>query len=395
MRLISLRNRRNCLYPFMLDSLLSLPLEQQVGQFFYIGLPGTELDAETRALVEHVQPGGVIIFGRNVASPEQLRKLLDDIRSLLPVEPLCGIDQEGGLVDRLRRIFTPMPSARTIRQHGDLAGARALGRITAETLRRLGFNMNFAPVMSIMTDERDLLSNGLYSRSFGRSPGEVLGYTMVYLRALQGMGCMGCLKHFPGIGAGEVDSHEEMPLVHLSHDDLMAQDLAPYIELFQREDDRVRAVMVSHGGFPNIDIRQGLAGGRVEPASLNHSIVTTLLREELGYSHLVVTDDLEMGAIAKHAPIDRAVRRAFEAGQDMLLICSRPELIRKGYDVLLKAAREGEISPERMRASLKNIAEFKALVQQPLPFDTARLGELAEEVTVLNSKLNYTYGGAI
>jgi beta-N-acetylhexosaminidase len=379
----------------MLDSLLSLPLEQQIGQFFYIGLPGTQLDEETRALVEHVRPGGIIIFGRNVASPAQLRKLLDDIRSLLPVEPLCGIDQEGGLVDRLRRIFTPMPSARTIRQHGDLAGARALGRITAETLRMLGFNMNFAPVMSIMTDERDLLSNGLYSRSFGRSPGEVLGYTMVYLRALQGMGCMGCLKHFPGIGAGEVDSHEEMPLVHLSHDDLMAQDLAPYIELFQREDDRVRAVMVSHGGFPNIDIRQGVAGGRVEPASLNHSIVTTLLREELGYSHLVVTDDLEMGAIAKHAPIEISVRRAFEAGQDMLLICSRPELIRKGYDVLLKAAREGEISQERIRASLKNIADFKAVVQQPLPFDTKRLHELSEEVTVLNNKLNYTYGGAI
>ncbi|HEY0323685.1 MAG TPA: glycoside hydrolase family 3 N-terminal domain-containing protein [Pyrinomonadaceae bacterium] len=379
----------------MLDSLLSLPLEQQVGQFFYIGLPGTELDEDTRALVEHVKPGGVIIFGRNVASSEKLRNLLDGIRSMLAVEPLCGIDQEGGLVDRLRRILTPMPSARTIRQHGDLAGARALGRITAETLRMLGFNMNFAPVMSIMTDERDLLSNGLYSRSFGRSPGEVLGYTMVYLRALQGMGCMGCLKHFPGIGAGEVDSHEEMPLVHLSHDDLMAQDLAPYIELFQREDDRVRAVMVSHGGFPNIDIRQGVAGGRVEPASLNHSIVTRLLREELGYGHLVVTDDLEMGAIAKHAPIERAVRRAFEAGQDMLLICSRPALIKKGYDELLQAAREGEISPERIKASLKNIAEFKALVQQPLPFDKERLRALSDEVAALNNKLNYTYGGAI
>jgi beta-N-acetylhexosaminidase len=379
----------------MLDSLLSLPLEQQVGQFFYIGLPGAELDQETRALVEYVQPGGIIIFGRNVASPRGLRNLLDGIRSMLPVEPLCGIDQEGGLVDRLRRILTPMPSARTIRQHGDLAGARALGRLTAETLRILGFNMNFAPVMSIMTDERDLLSNGLYSRSFGRSPGEVLGYTMVYLRGLQGMGCMGCLKHFPGIGAGEVDSHEEMPLVHLSHDDLLAQDLAPYIELFQREDDRVRAVMVSHGGFPNIDIRQGLAGGRVEPASLNHNIVTRLLREELGYSHLVVTDDLEMGAIAKHAPIERAVRRAFEAGQDMLLICSRPELIKKGYDSLLQAAREGEISPERIRASLKNIAEFKALVQPPLPFDRERFRTLSEEVALLNRKLNYTYGGAI
>ena len=379
----------------MLDSLLSLPLEQQVGQFFYIGLPGATLDDETRALIEHVQPGGIIIFGRNVASPQQLRELLDGIRSMLPVQPLVGIDQEGGLVDRLRRISTPMPSARTIRQHGDLAGARALGRITAETLRILGFNMNFAPVMSIMTDERDLLSNGLYSRSFGRSPGEVLGYTMVYLRALQSMGCMGCLKHFPGIGAGEVDSHEEMPLVHLSHDDLMAQDLAPYIELFQREDDRVRAVMVSHGGFPNIDIRQGVAGGRVEPASLNHSIVTKLLREELGYSHLVLTDDLEMGAIAKHAPIQQAVRRAFDAGQDMLLICSRPELIKIGYDALLQEARSGEISGERIRASLKNIGEFKALVQPPLPFDSKRFRALSDEVNMLNNKLNYTYGGAI
>src|SRR6266550_4008192 len=214
------------------DSLLSL--EQQIGQFFYIGLPSTELDAETRALIQEVQPGGVIIFGRNVATPQQLRDLLDGVRELLPVHPLLGVDQEGGLVDRLRKIFTPMPSARTIREHGDLAGARGLGRISGEVLRLLGFNMNFAPVMSIMTEERDLLSNGLYSRSFGRSPGEVLGYTTVYLRGLQGTGMIGCLKHFPGIGAGEVDSHEEMPVVHLTHEDLLAQDLAPYIELFQR-----------------------------------------------------------------------------------------------------------------------------------------------------------------
>src|SRR5438270_7902857 len=264
------------------QTLRSLPLEQQIGQLLYIGLPGTQFDSEARALVREVSPGGIIIFGRNVAAPEQLRALLDGVRELAAVEPLFGIDQEGGLVDRLRKIFTPMPAARTIRQHGDLAAARSLGRITGEVLRLLGFNMNFAPVMSIMTDERDLLSNGLYSRSYGRSPGEVLGYTMVYLRGLQGTGCLGCLKHFPGIGAGEVDTHDEMAVVHLSHDDLIAQDLAPYIELFQREDDRVRAVMVSHGGFPNIDIRQGIAGGLLEPASLSNGIVTKLLREELG-----------------------------------------------------------------------------------------------------------------
>src|SRR6267378_953761 len=339
-----------------LESLLSLPLEQQIGQFFYIGLAGPEIDADTRALIEEVKPGGVIIFGRNVVGPQQLRDLLDGVRDLLPTGPLLGVDQEGGLVDRLRKIFTPMPSARTIREHGDLAGSRALGRITGEALRLLGFNMNFAPVMSIMTDERDLLSNGLYSRSFGRSPGEVLGYTTVYLRGLQETGIVACLKHFPGIGAGEVDSHEQMPMVSLTHDDLMAQDLAPYIELFQRKDDRVRCVMVSHGGFPEIDILKQVKGGAVEPASINPDIVTKLLRQELSFRHLVITDDLEMGAISRHCEIEQAVVRAFLAGEDMLTICARPELIRRGYHAILSAVREGVISKERLQISLRRIA---------------------------------------
>ena len=377
------------------DALYALPFEQQIGQFFYIGLPGTTLDDETRQLVEEVKPGGIIIFGRNVATPSQLRDLIDGVRELLPIEPLVGIDQEGGLVDRLRKIVTPMPAARTIRQHGDLASARALGRITGEVLRMLGFNMNFAPVMSIMTDERDLLSNGLYSRSFGRSPGEVLGYTTVYLRGLQETGLIGCLKHFPGIGAGEVDSHEQMPLVHLSHDDLIAQDLAPYIELFGRKDDRVRCVMVSHGGFPNIDIRQELTGGLLEPASLSYNIVTTLLRKELGYQHLVVTDDLEMGAISRHCDIDAASIRAFLAGEDMLLICAHPDVIRTGYHALLHAAQKNKIPKERIRASLKHIAAMKSIIKPPVPLDLQKIEDFSTEITQLNKKLNYTYGGTV
>jgi beta-N-acetylhexosaminidase len=377
------------------ESLYSLPLEQQIGQFFFIGLPGTELDGETKLLINEIQPGGLIIFGRNVAAPDQLRSLIDGAGELLPSPPLVGIDQEGGLVDRLRRIFTPMPAARKIREHGDLASARALGRITGEVLRILGFNINFAPVMSIMTEDRDLLSNGLYSRSFGRSPGEVLGYTTVYMRGLQRAGCIGCLKHFPGIGAGEVDSHEQMPVVRLTHDDLIAQDLAPYIELFQRNDDRVRCVMVSHGGFPNIDINRGLTGGLVVPASLNYQIVTKLLREELGYQHLVVTDDLEMGAIARHCEIEEAVVRAFLAGEDMLLICAHPEIIRRGYHALLAAAREDRIPQERIRASLERIANTKSIVEPPLPLDLSRLKLLSDEVEQLNAKLKYAYGGTI
>jgi beta-N-acetylhexosaminidase len=375
------------------DQLYSLPLEQQIGQFFFIGLPGTELDGEARDLIEEIKPGGIILFGRNVETVDQVRKLLDGARAMLPVAPLCGIDQEGGLVDRLRDIFPPMPSARAIRQHGDLSGARTLGRVTGEVLRMLGLDVNFAPVMSIITQERSQLTNGLYSRSFGRSPGEVLGYTTVYMRGLQATGCLGCLKHFPGIGAGEVDSHIEMPLVPLSHDDLLAQDLAPYIELFQRADDRVRMVMVSHGGFPNIDIKKGTTGGLVEPASISPSIVSKLLRHELGYQHLVVTDDLEMGAIAKHTEIEDASVRAFLAGEDMLLICATPATIRRGYRALLAAAREGSVNEKRIHTSLKRVAATKALVKPPPPLEMDKYDQLANEIRALNETLEYRYPG--
>jgi beta-N-acetylhexosaminidase len=375
------------------DKFYSLPLEQQIGQFFSIGLPGTELDEEARALIEEIKPGGIILFGRNIETAEQVRRLLDGARAMLPIAPLCGIDQEGGLVDRLRDIFPPMPSARAIRQHGDLSGARTLGRVTGKVLRMLGLNINFAPVMSIITQERSQLTNGLYSRSFGRSPGEVLGYTTVYMRGLQATGCLGCLKHFPGIGAGAVDSHIEMPMVPLSRDDLLSQDLAPYIELFQRADDRVRVVMVSHGGFPNIDIKKGTTGGLIAPASISPRIVSHLLRQELGYKHLVVTDDLEMGAIAKHCEIEDASVRAFLAGEDMLLICATPATIRRGYRALLEAARAGTISERRIQASLKRIAATKALVKPPTPLDMDRYNRLANEIRELNETLEYRYPG--
>jgi beta-N-acetylhexosaminidase len=175
----------------------------------------------------------------------------------------------------------------------------------------------------------------------------------------------------------------------------MAQDLAPYVELFQRKDDRVRCVMVSHGGFPNIDMVKGVTGGLLEPASLSHNIVTNLLRGELGYQHLVVTDDLEMGAIAKHCEIEAAVVRAFLAGNDMMLICARPDIIRRGYHSLLQVAQDNKLPKERWRASLKRIAAMKTIVKEPLPLDANAFQALAEETKALNAKLNYKYGGTI
>ena len=182
-------------------------------------------------------------------------------------------------------------------------------------------------------------------------------------------------------------------MVPLSRDDLLAQDLAPYIELFQRADDRVRVVMVSHGGFPNIDIKKGITGGLIEPASISVRIVSNLLRQELRYKHLVITDDLEMGAIAKQYEIEDAVVRAFNAGEDMLLICATPETIRRGYRALLAAARAGEISEKRMNGSLRRIAATKALAQPPLPLDMSRFQQLANDIKELNVRLEYRYPG--
>lgn len=380
----------------MLEKIQALPLAQKIGQLFFIGLPAPEVTFETRSLLQEISPGGICLFARNIRSAQQTRQLNDDLREILPVVPIISIDQEGGLVDRLRRVITPMPSARVIRQHGDLAAARRLGKITGEVLRILGFNMNFAPTMEILGEDRELLSNGLYSRSFGRSPGEVLGYSQVYLRGLQSQGILGCLKHFPGIGAGEIDSHEELPLIGLTRDELISRDLAPYIELFfhrQDEDDRIRAVMISHGGFPKIDLENQTVGGKLVPASISTNIVTKLLREELGYKHLAVTDDLEMGAILKHYTIEEAVKCAFKAGEDMILICSSAEAVRNGYRSLLSAFQTGEFSIERLDESLVRIAEVKAILQPPLEFNEPRLTELSAEVAALNEKLNYSYGG--
>ena len=133
----------------------------------------------------------------------------------------------------------------------------------------------------------------------------------------------------------------------------------------------------------------------MEPASLNYNIVTELLRQELGYQHLVVTDDLEMGAISRHCDIESAALRAFKAGEDMLLICATPDKIYRGYRSLLKAAQEGKLPKDRMRSSLRRIAATKAIVQSPLPFDLERIQALANEILKLNEKLNYTYGGTI
>lgn len=366
----------------MYEKLLALPVEQKIGQLFTIGLPAPALNADTKEFLRDISPGGVCLFARNIREAEQTRNLLDDIRSILPIEPILSLDQEGGLVDRLRRISAPMPAPSSLKT---LEEAKFLAELTAEIVRILGFNVNFAPVVDVIDEARRKSFNGLYSRSFGNSKAEVVEFATEYLENLQKGGCLGCLKHFPGLGASEVDSHEELPIVYLTREEFFNVDLLPYRRLIPSG--AVHSIMVAHASFPRFDLQETDENGKLLPSSLSFNIVTKLLREELGFSEgLIITDDLEMGAIVKNYGIGEACKRAILAGVDMLAICASPEAIVEGFKAVSEAVKNEEISETRINESLKRIAHFKSLLSEPLPFDTARLQHLSDETVKLSNK---------
>ncbi len=367
---------------------MGLLIEKKIGQLFFIGLSGIEINRDVRELLEDILPGGICLFARNIRSAEQTKKFLNEIHQVLPLEPLLSIDQEGGLVDRLRRIITPMPSAALIQTIDDV---EKLAKITSEVLRMLGFNMNFAPVVDVIDEHRAINKNGLYSRAFGKSKETAFELAGAYLDALQNGGCLGCVKHFPGLGASQTDSHEDLPIVNLTGEDLFATDLFPYRKLFKST--QIPAVMVAHASYPLFDLQETDVNGKLLPSSLSFNVTNNLLRRELDFQGLVISDDLEMGAILKNYSIGDACVMAINAGVDMVSICADADTIRKGFTAVVEAVKTGEIKETRVEESLKRIAQVKSLIQPPLPLDTARLQVLSREIAELNKKVNYSYGG--
>lgn len=365
-----------------METILSLPLEKKIGQLFFIGIPGPNFDGLTGELVGEISPGGVCLFTRNIREATATRELLDSLRSAMAVEPLLSLDQEGGLVDRLRRIAEPMPAAASLRDSED---ARELALLTAELTRMLGFNMNFAPVVDVVTPERERSNNGLYSRAFGNDAASATELSGEYLDELQAGGVLGCVKHFPGLGAIQVDSHEELPTVDLSFDELSETDLAPYRTHFTKG--RAHAVMVGHAAFPNLDLQERDADGKLLPSSLSFNFVSKLLRATMGFKGLVVTDDLEMGAILRNYGIGKAAVMAFAAGADMLAICNRPDNIRTAFRAVLDAVRDGAITEDRIDASLQRIAAIKNLTAPTPVFEAARLERISERIGELKKRL--------
>jgi beta-N-acetylhexosaminidase len=276
-----------------------------------------------------------------------------------------------------------MPSASKV---SDAKVAAELGAVVAETLRILGFNMDFAPVVDVITNDRENANNGMFSRAFGRSGRDVTELAGAFLNALQSGGCIGCLKHFPGLGAAAVDSHEDLPSVPIDRGEMFDIDLAPYRALFAEH--IVLSVMVAHAAYPNTGLQETTSDGKLLPSSLDPAIVTALLRTELRFDGLVITDDLEMGAIIKNFGIGEACVLALEAGVDMLAICADPDRMVRGYDAVWSAVRDGRISEDRIDLSLQRVERTGLLLDAPLTFDTDRLAELSASIEVLNARLN-------
>ena len=282
------------------------------GSLLVLGITGSELSPDEAALFRKLQPAGYILFTRNIASPEQTRKLTDDLRDLSSEMPIIALDQEGGRVTRTREIAPAAPSAPALAAVGDMGKIADAGAFTGDLLRMLGFNLNFAPVLDL--DHFPETQNALRGRCWGRDPQRVIDYAGQWNRWLRKRSITSCAKHFPAGGRAQSDPHHDLPSSPATLEELLREDVIPYTALMPELD----AIMLAHVEFPNIDPQF--------PASLSPRIIRRFLRDQLGFDrHLVLTDDLDMGAITTRYGRGQDVKLAIEAGNDLALICHRTD----------------------------------------------------------------------
>jgi len=358
-----------------------MKLEHRMGQLLLIGLPGAELDLMTRSLLQSIQPGGILLNTQNIESPQQVVELTSAIRSLIEVPPIIAVDQEGGRIDPLKQIYSAMPSGDLLRASGDASIAARMGEITAEALRTLGFNINFAPVLDIATD--DDANIGLKGRYLGGSVAEVVRLGGAYLEGLQHGGVVGAGKHFPGLGAANIVSGSKLPTVDRSRDEILKYDAAPYSELFSKINARLNAVIVAHAHYPAFD------GPVPLPSSLSRNIVTGLLREELGFKGLAITDDLTMEAVTDSRELPEAAVMAIEAGADMIVIASH-EHATAAWETMVKAAGESRITAAHISRAFDHIARIKSMLSPPHAYSEQAIMRLRERIGELNLLLQHS-----
>src|SRR6185369_194817 len=324
-----------------------LPLEHKIGQLFIVGFQGREPDADTRALLDEIQPGGFLLYQRNIESFDQIYDLNTRLRSISSISPFLAIDHEGGRVDRLKHVFTVMPSMAELAEAG-MAPFRAGARIIAAELETTGFNLNFAPVADLRSP-RSILSE----RCLASGPEEVSRLANAFCEELSKRSIFTCAKHFPGLGAAISDPHFSLPRIDRTKRELQQEDVLPFVRLFGQTD----MIMVSHAHYP------GLGDEKPIPASLSTRVVEGFLRKKLGYKGLTITDDLTMGAVTTIGLTPEVFLRAFEAGNDLLLFSQTTPLVEEAFKTIVKAARSSATLRRRVDESVERILTLKGTIE--------------------------------
>lgn len=365
-----------------------------LGQLILTGVPDKKLDAETAALFRRIQPGGFILFARNIESAGQLRGLIDDLRDLSEIEPIITIDQEGGRVSRLRLIGNEPPNAQQLRAKNEVDLIRRHGDITGRLLRLFGFNLDLCPVLDISFD--DDADNSLRGRCYGTTVEQVVRNATAFNDAMRHQGIASCGKHFPGYSAATVDAHHDLPKIDRTLDELDNEELAVFrsftgsgdslrqlpdhgigrdpqgdaIEItrpYQPTDSVVDSMMICHGWYPCFEAQK-------TPASLSRVIITDLLRENLGFAGLIMTDDLDMGAILNEYGLEETIRLAIAAGNDLAMICHRIAAIDEVHRTLLK------LPPGQLERALESVIRFKENMAPASEFSDAAFRKIDNEI---------------
>ena len=332
-----------------------MTLEELIGSTLVVGLPGTSLTDGTAAHLRTIHAGGFIPFARNFESLEQFRALLSTLNGTCGRDLLVMVDHEGGRVVRFSSGVTYFPDARTVGETQPPEAACRQGEIEAEELRALGVHVNLAPCVDVLVDGSDPV---IGSRSYGSDPQRVAAFGTARIRGLQRRGVAACAKHFPGLGAVPKDPHRQLPTVPLDWEAMRGIHLVPFRAAI---DAGVETIMSSHVCYPKLD------PDATTPATFSKRVIHDLLRTEFGFRGLILSDDLEMGALRELGSIGEAAVRAVEAGHDVLLICSEMALQRQVFEALREAYRTGRLSVAALAQRAEQIRRFQTRFSRRSP----------------------------
>ena len=318
-----------------------LAIRRQIGQLLIAGFNGRQIPPELRSLAKEFGLGGVILFARNIAEPEQVAELSFEAARLVPELPVwVSVDQEGGRVARLKAPFTEWPPMATLGRSGDVHLAERFARALASELKAVGITLDYAPVLDIHTNPDNAV---IGDRALSEKADDVARLGSVIVRTLQAEGVAACGKHFPGHGDTSTDSHHELPLVEHPPDRLRAVEFRPFQAAIEA---RVATLMTAHVLVPSLDEKR--------PATLSKRIVTDILRRELKYEGVILSDDLEMKAIAAEYEVPSAAVLAIEAGCDGMLICSGDhDTQAAALEALVHAVEDDRLSLTRVEDALQ------------------------------------------